>query len=213
MAAYNFRHPRRFASSKTSVVSSVPPQHPPEDKKKLKRKDFLQLLARQFPSKYSKRKAAAASDEESDGYETVDSVEEEELEKGRTFKDFSNITTLQIIVGRESDEDDSEYDSDYVDEEEDDEEDDDDEDEDDEDKKEEDKQYDEYLTIIRQKKFDATKERKFFKGLSSEERTDVLAKLKELDSSASKPVPPRIAILRTNIPTVYKSIALEKWPP
>ena len=34
--------------------------------------------------------------------------------------------------------------------------------------------------------------------------------MKELETGGSKPVPPRIAILRTNIPLVYKAIALEK---
>lgn len=210
MAAYNFRHPRRISNSKSSA-SSVPPQQPPEDtkKNKMKRKEFLQFLAHQFPSQYSSKKAAAAtSDDGSDGYETIDSVEELEIEKQmervRSPKK-GNITTVNIIMGRgglDLDDDDSDYDEDDESFDSDDSEDD--------DEKEEDPQYDEYITMIRQKKFDSTKERQYFKGLKPEEKTEVLARLKELETGGSKPVPPRIAILRTNIPLVYKSIALEK---
>jgi hypothetical protein len=61
MAAYNFRHPRRFSANSKAVGSSNPPQRPPEDMKKFKRKDFLQLLAQQFPSQYSITKYAVRS--------------------------------------------------------------------------------------------------------------------------------------------------------
>lgn len=207
MAAYNFRHPRRL-NTKTSTISStpsLPPQHPPDDKKKLKRKDFLKFLAQQFPSQYSSKKAAAAEAEielgnESDGYETVDSVEEEQESKTKR-KEEKRMTVNIIMGGTDLD---SDYDSAY------DEDDSEDSDYETEEEEEEDKQYDEYIGIIRDKKFDSVKEKKFFKALTPEEKTEVLLKLKELDSTVSKPVPPRIAILRTNIPIVYKSIALEK---
>ena len=164
----------------------------------MKRKDFLRLLAQQFPSKYSSKKAEEC--DESDGYETVDSVEEEQENRAQE----PNRTTVNIILssnGFEVDSDyESEYDSDYEGSDSNDES----------EEEEEDKDYDEYIGIIRQKKFDSVKERKYFKGLSAEEKTEVLSKLKELDTSSTKPVPPRIAILQTNIPLVYKSIALEK---
>jgi len=180
----------------------------------MKRKEFLRFLAQQFPSRYSARKAKAA-EEESDGYETVDSVNDDaeaetegeteagDLKKGKKT-DSKNITTVNIIVGGsalEADSDDSAYDE---------EDDSDDSNYDSDEDEEEDEQYDEYISIIRQKKFDSMKERKFFKTLNAEEKTEVLTKLKELETSTVTPVPPRIAILRTNIPAVYKSIALEK---
>ena len=193
MAAYNFRHPRQ--------VVARPPQPPADDDpKKMKRKEFLKFLSEQFPSQYMKKKAAAAQDDDEDGYETVDSVEEAESPQNKQQKVNINIIlgkggTLNDYDSDDSDyeEDESEFDSDESEEE------------------EEDPHYTEYSALVKRShaaQGSKKKERAFFETLTPEEKGDLLQKLKELEPP--RVVPPRIAILRANIPSAYKSVALEK---
>ena len=184
---YNLRHARKVGAA---AAEPSPPAGPPsQPDEKVKRKDFLKLLQEKFPSKFMDEKVA----EESDGYETVDSVEDEEddesigsddteTDESDDEDDGSPQVNIFVVDNATDDEDDdSEYDPESP--------------------------TQEYLHKVNRR---VTSERKFVGALPVEQQKELIAKLDQINGFVTESVPLRVKLIQSDIPDECKVIALKK---
>jgi len=210
MHRYNLRNRNGRGKKKTSAPPAAPPEEePPEPaspepveapaspKKeapvpspRTSRANLVAEIAQVFPSKYMNRRAAKllAAEEESDGYETVDSVEDEDYdpdedEEGTTEdEDEEEAGGLNIFVmdGSRSDSDESSGD---------------------------DSPTSRFKKLIRRK---GPSEVKHFKGLPAEEKERVLEQLRALQGYEEGQEPDLMKLLKNDaISTQSKAVVLK----
>jgi len=185
-----------MASPEPPVEPVPEPVAAPQKKnrvQKFRQADFVAELAQLFPSKYTRQRAKTLADEavddESDGFETVDSVEDAEEDADSNYTDESDDSDggnrLNIFVmdggGSDSDEDESSEDDDSP--------------------------TAKFKKLIRRK---GPSEVKHFKGLPAEEKERVLEQLRAIHGCAETEEPELIKLLRNDaIPMQSKAVVLK----